>query len=550
MRLINTTTLQLEEFYGTVPEYAILSHTWASGEVTFEEFAQCHEGAKQGYAKIAAACRQARDDGIDYCWVDTCCIAKTSSAELTEAINSMFNWYKRAEVCFVFLADFDLDVDITDSVSSRIAKSRWFTRGWCLQELIAPKELRFYDCNWRSVGSKASLIRSISNITGIDSHVLEDPSRLFASSIARRMSWASKRQTTRVEDMAYSLLGIFDVVMPMLYGEGEKAFIRLQEEIIKKSNDLSIFAWKPNDQMNVYVDMFAQSPALFNGCHDILDAGLGGRILSPSQFSISNRGIRFTAADLSVLKAQTSKEGPDYVLPLHFSTKRGHASCWKYLLLKKIGPSLYVRANAFGDQDWSALQLERPWTVEREIYILPKVTTDLHPAIEMCHRSSFEGRTTKAKLTAFSIQGLEPKEAWDTPRSRFLTQDDPSFVGYLKIYPEISTGPKTEFFVVTLSFRRRPGADAEPYVCLVHPDVWVVYDAPGRTLTWMVSSATEKQRSANEDLAHDGLELSLPRHKVTISISTRVSRGLPVHKVLLDWKPYAKNKRKYEQTAE
>jgi len=139
MRLINTTTLRLEEFYGSAPEYAILSLTWAGGEVTFEEFVQCPEGSKQGYAKITAMCSQARADGIGYCWVDTCCIVKTSSAELTESINSMFDWYKQAKVCFAFLADFDLDVDVAESVASRIEKCRWFTRGWCLQELIAPR---------------------------------------------------------------------------------------------------------------------------------------------------------------------------------------------------------------------------------------------------------------------------------------------------------------------------------------------------------------------------------------------------------------------------
>jgi hypothetical protein len=123
------------------------------------------------------------------------------------------------------------------------------------------------------------------------------------------MSRASKRQTTRVEDMAYSLVGIFDVVMPMLYGEGEKAFSHLQEKIIKKSNNTPIFVWKLDNHECLCGYVCSVSRILFYGCHDMLDDGLGGRTLSPSQFSISSRGIRFTAADLSVLKAQTSKEG-------------------------------------------------------------------------------------------------------------------------------------------------------------------------------------------------------------------------------------------------
>ena len=125
MRLVNTTTLSLEEFHDNVPTYAVLSHTWEKNETTYEEFTQSPHGPTQGYAKITAVCRQARDAGFDYCWIDTCCIAKASSAELTEAINSMFKWYKEAEVCFVHLADFDLDAAATDmSMSSRLAHCR------------------------------------------------------------------------------------------------------------------------------------------------------------------------------------------------------------------------------------------------------------------------------------------------------------------------------------------------------------------------------------------------------------------------------------------
>ncbi|KAK4446587.1 HET-domain-containing protein [Podospora aff. communis PSN243] len=248
MRLINTETLQLQEFYGTIPIYAILSHTWGDEEPSLEDFRD-PAGSSAGHKKIHAACRQACADGLEYLWVDTCCIMKSSSAELSEAINSMFRWYKEAKVCYVYLVDFECQqgppID-PFGPESDISKCRWFTRGWTLQELIAPRDVRFYDKAWRFIGRKSDSMIKISNITGIDPVVLADSSRdnLDNCPVARRMSWAARRQTTRPEDMAYCLMGLFDVNMPMLYGEGEKAFLRLQEEVIKRSNDLSMFAWK------------------------------------------------------------------------------------------------------------------------------------------------------------------------------------------------------------------------------------------------------------------------------------------------------------------
>lgn len=174
----------------------------------------------------------------------SCCIDKTSTAELSEAINSMFRWYGKAAVCYAYLSD------VKDA--TQLAESRWFTRGWTLQELVAPRTVWFFNSSWRYFGSKRDLRREIQEITSIDETVLTglvfvdgllEDGVLGDVSIARRMSWAAKRQTTRLEDRAYSLLGIFDVNMPLLYGEGEKAFTRLQEAIMKNSDDQSLFAW-------------------------------------------------------------------------------------------------------------------------------------------------------------------------------------------------------------------------------------------------------------------------------------------------------------------
>ncbi|KAF2096003.1 HET-domain-containing protein, partial [Rhizodiscina lignyota] len=233
MWLIDTATFHLTEFTldAQRPKYAILSHRWIEGEeVTFQEMRS--NGLPPDRSEISQCCKLARAEGIAYAWVDTCCIDKTSSAELTEAINSMYHWYADSEICYAYLAD----VHVQES--STLTKSSWFTRGWTLQELIAPEQVLFYDHGWTPLGSRSDLSWELSYITGIAEAVLAQQKAVNFCSIAERMSWASRRTTTRKEDMAYGLLGLFQVNMPMLYGEGgERAFLRLQEEIIKSSDD-------------------------------------------------------------------------------------------------------------------------------------------------------------------------------------------------------------------------------------------------------------------------------------------------------------------------
>ncbi|KAF2832715.1 HET-domain-containing protein [Ophiobolus disseminans] len=272
MRLINCLQYRLEEFFGShIPPYVILSHTWEDEEVTFADFTRDQAGVRQkrGFQKLAYTCRQAQIDGYQWAWVDTCCIDKSSSAELSEAINSMFAWYKSAEICYVFLTDV-----VQDELQLTFPRSRWFTRGWTLQELLAPHRLVFYDQYWNRLGTKKEYAKWIAEITTIDTKALVfapvrgnqrsfKPKRLLSSyCIARRMSWASQRQTTRLEDMSYSLLGLFDISMPLLYGEGARAFLRLHEEIIKRVDDDSILAW--NLQMPTSAQGLLHSQACTN----------------------------------------------------------------------------------------------------------------------------------------------------------------------------------------------------------------------------------------------------------------------------------------------
>jgi hypothetical protein len=231
-----------------VSDYAILSHRCGNpeDEVSFEDMLNgCQEG-KKGYKKLASCCKQARKDGLHRVWIDTCCINKASSAELSEAIASMFTYYERSKLCYAFLDDVLIESSTKENLrSSSFSRSAWFTRGWTLQELIAPPHVKFFDGSWSFLGYKTdeSLSPVIESVTGIDSIVLNIPATIQLVSISKKMSWAARRTTTRIEDMAYYLMGIFGVYMSPLYGEGHHAFIRLQEGIMRSSNDHTIFAW-------------------------------------------------------------------------------------------------------------------------------------------------------------------------------------------------------------------------------------------------------------------------------------------------------------------
>ncbi|EHK16130.1 uncharacterized protein TRIVIDRAFT_130613, partial [Trichoderma virens Gv29-8] len=247
MRLINTNTFKLEEFSeGSIPPYAILSHTWGkdSEELSFREMENGKIGTLDpGITKLQGCCQQAVKDGLGYAWIDTCCIDKTNLVELSEAINSMFRWYNRASVCYAYLSDVP-GGDDPSKLGSKFRTSRWFQRGWTLQELLAPKHLQFYNSEWKCIGTKGTISNLIKNITLVPRPFLLGIAELHAASVAQRMSWAAQRQTKRPEDRAYCLLGIFGIAMPLIYGEGgEQAFFRLQEQIMKTTRDDSILAW-------------------------------------------------------------------------------------------------------------------------------------------------------------------------------------------------------------------------------------------------------------------------------------------------------------------
>ncbi|KAF2488658.1 HET-domain-containing protein, partial [Lophium mytilinum] len=250
LKLDDSGEFGLQEFYGDdVPDYAILSHTWgdANEEVTFKDLADHTAKEKEGYKKIDFCGKQAATDNLQYFWIDTCCIDRASSAELQESINYMWRWYRESKRCYVCLSDVskkDEDDQADDFVKeesetnhlarstskSTFRRSKWFTRGWTLQELIAPSSVEFFSLEGVRICDKKSMEQQIHKITGIAIRALRGDA-LSTFSFDERMSWAVKRNTTREEDQAYSLLGIFDIHMTLLYSEGkENAFARLEKK--------------------------------------------------------------------------------------------------------------------------------------------------------------------------------------------------------------------------------------------------------------------------------------------------------------------------------
>jgi len=306
-----------------VTEYAILSHRWIVGqEVDYNEIVELAKMDEKkrseirqsgGYRKILQSCEQAKKDGYEWLWVDTCCIDKGSSAELSEAINSMYRWYENSRICYAYLHDLPGLSFPTARNNEKYPESNgwpvWFSRGWTLQEMIAPRDVRFFNKDWDRIGDKRTLSPILEDITRVPQDILKEGLSSNRPCVAQIMSWATHRTTTRVEDRAYSLMGLLDVNMPMLYGEGKKAFHRLQLEIIRASDDQSIFAWSRNETNVRTGSILADDPRCFWDCaemelmaqdefieslrrdipeeelHSIKDDRLGA-------FPITNRGIQ------------------------------------------------------------------------------------------------------------------------------------------------------------------------------------------------------------------------------------------------------------------
>ncbi|OJT05153.1 Vegetative incompatibility protein HET-E-1, partial [Trametes pubescens] len=443
MRLLDTSTGHFHDINSSLDEpYAILSHVWnppdaPEPEQTFQDLQAIQKKcptvsilSDSGVSsKVRLACTVARDEGYRLLWLDSCCIDKTSSAELSEAINSMFEWYANSSICYVFLADVEdnkapryasdvatshavhgsdtpgavsivsesqLHLPATEndhcvsqpihdshscpreadserftsdahsatsnfasdntgnsspywtlSLRRRFCSSRWHTRGWTLQELIAPRTVLFLSSGWNILGSKLTLSDLIEEATGVDHDVLTHKKSLCSVSVAQRMWWASGRKTTRIEDEAYCLMGLFGVNLPTVYGEGRRAFIRLQEEIFRTIPDQSIFAWELSEhytfkrhQTDTVRDQIRKGsrPAMLErGRFDTVD---GLFALSPRCFALS-KGLGpiphedFVARLQGLIPSTTSLPFPAYTITSY--GVRGQAVVFRGFIYKRSG---------------------------------------------------------------------------------------------------------------------------------------------------------------------------------------------------------------------
>jgi hypothetical protein len=382
MWLLDTTTLKLHHFQASPEEYAIFSHTWGEDEVTFRDMKKDLDAAKHrlGWSKVSNCCRIAKENGFQYVWIDNCCIDKKSSAELSEAINSMWKWYKNSSICFAYLGDVPPSGYDASDDHDQFSQSRWFTRGWTLQELLAPRVVMFLAQNWAYLGTKGvrknhladqlgclrvmpgsdqknmfpatshagklfdKFMERLENITGIGQIAQID--KLYQkNSIATRMSWASKRQTTRPEDRAYSLMGIFDVNMPIIYGEGLlKAFRRLLIEILQSTTDQSILAWK---EIGPGTGILPSHPDQFQDCDF-------GHFMANRSSETSPRTLAMSVTNIGinvVVLLQSTYDPDIFYASLRCCSKTGRVADVVNVILKRLTinnkkeSNIYIRIN-------------------------------------------------------------------------------------------------------------------------------------------------------------------------------------------------------------
>ncbi|KAK8859110.1 HET-domain-containing protein [Apiospora arundinis] len=437
MRLLHTKDLTLREFIASPPAYAIVSHTWEEDEVLFSDIANLYQArTKAGFAKVQQACRRALCDELEWIWIDTCCIDKSSSAELSEALNSMFQWYKGSAVCYAYISDMLPDEDL----SHGLKKSRWVTRGWTLQELIAPKELWFLDRDWHKRDGDGG----ICDIAQIDSDVLQGRRPLSSVPVCHRMAWAASRVTTRIEDRAYSLLGIFEVNMPMLYGEGDRAFIRLQHEIIKATNDLTIFAWIPRGPTFrgqvpfPGIELLAHGPEVFT-CRLPLKRLPGA--LSSSEFSVTNTGIKI--ADKLRLHPATLDGQRFYFLRLGYHIQ-DKSKIWLGVDLYQCGPNLFARVPrpTLSRLEFAAARDQATETIAMFLQHQPPTLEPTYIVADQrllmaqwTRKGSFHFKFSSAFEELFAPDDVmaQPKAHYDRANHLFVTLKRPGFVGLLRL---------------------------------------------------------------------------------------------------------------------
>ncbi|KAK3994410.1 putative vegetative incompatibility HET containing-domain protein [Cladorrhinum sp. PSN332] len=445
MWLINCSNYSLEPNDIEGPDakpYCILSHTWGDQEVTFVEIKDSLEIAsrKKGFDKIRGICQIALELGYNYVWVDTCCIDKSSSAELTESINSMFYWYSKAERCIAYLCDLaPAALGSYHPTREELGRCRWFTRGWTLQELLAPAIVVFYDKAWNPRGTKADLCDFICDITDIDQDTLNWPGKLPSIPVARKMAWAANRESTRIEDKAYCLLGLFGIAMPLIYGERNRAFIRLQEMIAQKTNDMSLFAWRDvqnHGSRGQYSGLFAKDPSWFAECTTI--SRVYDPVIPNPSWIMTNGGMEITTAldwsDISL----------GYRLYLHCTyagvdmTDQDEADPLVLSIWLRKTSSGYVRykPNEVCLQAQSKIKFGHSSLIRVASSLTPRELSDVvryyHPQSHLLNSAiSFSWNVDSIEIQC--AQNYHPQHLWDHQQRCFFTSSHSRFIGLVKL---------------------------------------------------------------------------------------------------------------------
>jgi hypothetical protein len=346
------------------------------------------------FVKLVKFCEAALRCKCDYVWLDTGCINKQSSTELEESIRSMFSWYRNSHICIVHLSE------TAKPYTMRV--DPWFTRGWTLQELLAPKVIKFFSKSWRPLTAKpndkipdaelgVALWKSISEITGIpDVELLNFEPGII--NVRERMVWVSRRQTTRIEDMAYCLIGIFNIPLSIAYGEGQMAFHRLQVEIVERSHDRGLFAWSGSP--SPHNSMFAVGPEAFFPLEgSLFTAGEEVAGFTDPTFALTNYGLRIP---LSVYDVQ------------RIEVLSGDGGAWITHKLKVVGLGEIKVAFDFLIKDEKLM-----------IGILGNISGDKSLAIVLTCPEIRSKRRYK-RMTTKDVIKLPSSNKWNSPRMIFI----------------------------------------------------------------------------------------------------------------------------------
>jgi heterokaryon incompatibility protein (HET) len=273
MRLINVRTLDLRKFNQHPPRYAILSHRWIDEQeiclqdwevyVANQDPLSSQIKCKSGFIKIQNACIQAQKRGFEWLWADTVCIDKRDNSEVTKSVNLMFSWYQSASVCFAYMHEVSNNnqrLKWTEDNAVVRKTPEWFTRGWTLQELLAPKKLLLSDQDWNCIGDRENCAQVITKFTGIPLSALCGKD-IQSYSYADRLAWAKGRQTTEPEDRVYSLLGLLGVSLPAVgYGIGLKAALWQLESAIEKQRADGNLSLPDDDLFSRFIAVIDNNP--------------------------------------------------------------------------------------------------------------------------------------------------------------------------------------------------------------------------------------------------------------------------------------------------